>query len=74
MVSLAHAKGEKAARDPWNSVARARHNRDMKKVSEPGLDLLEKYLKQGQNLNGQQKDRWGGEYPLTVLDEAIRKI
>lgn len=73
VVTLAHGKGEKASRDPWNSVARARHNRDIKGASEHGLDLLEKYLKHGANLNNQQKERWGGEYPLTVLDEALRK-
>jgi hypothetical protein len=73
VVTLAHGKGEKASRDPWNSVARARHNRDIKGASEHGLDLLEKYLKNGSNLNNQQKERWGGEYPLTVLDEALRK-
>src|SRR5690606_22075692 len=73
VVTLAHGKGEKASRDPWNSVARARHNRDIKGASANGLDLLEKYLKHGANLNNQQKERWGGEYPLTVLDEALRK-
>ncbi|HEY5393011.1 MAG TPA: hypothetical protein VIJ92_01405 [Ginsengibacter sp.] len=73
VVTLAHGKGEKASRDPWNSVARARHNRDVKGVPELGLDLLEKYLKKGANLNNQQRERWGGEYPLTVLDEALRK-
>ncbi len=74
VVTLAHGKGEKASRDPWNSVARARHNRDVKKAFEPALDILEKYLKAGQNLTGQQKERWGGDYPLTVLNEAINKI
>lgn len=74
VVTLAHGKGEKASRDPWNSVARARHNRDVKNASEPALDILEKYLKTGQNLTGQQKERWGGDYPLTVLNEAISKI
>lgn len=73
VVALAHGKGEKASRDPWNSVARARHNRDVKNAKENGLDLLEKYLKNGANLNNQQKERWGGEYPLTVLDDALRK-
>jgi hypothetical protein len=73
VVTLAHGKGEKASRDPWNSVARARHNRDVKGVAEHGLDLLEKYLKKGTNLNNQQRDRWGGEYNITVLDEALRK-
>jgi hypothetical protein len=72
VVALAHGKGEKASRDPWNSVARARHNRDAKGISEPALDLLEKYLKHGNNLSNQQKDRWAGDFPLTVLLEAIR--
>lgn len=74
IVNLTHAKGEKASRDPWTSVAKARHNRDQKNASEPALDLLEKYLKVGKNLTEQQKERWSGDYPLTVLDEALRKI
>lgn len=74
IVTLAHGKGEKASRDPWNSVARARHNRDVKQGTEYGLDILEKYLKLGNNLNNQQKERWGGDYPLTVLDESLRKV
>lgn len=74
IVNLTHAKGEKASRDPWTSVAKARQNRDEKKASEPALDLLEKYLKYGENLTNQQKKRWSGDYPLTVLDEALRNI
>ncbi|WP_352422267.1 hypothetical protein [Proteiniphilum sp.] len=74
IVSLAHAKGEKASRDPWTSVAKARHNRNEKGASEPALDLLEKYLSVGKNLTLQQKDRWSGDYPVTILDEALRKI
>lgn len=73
IVNLTHAKGEKASRDPWTSVAKARHNRDIKGASELGLDLLEKYLKEGKNLNPSQKERWSGDYPITVLDEALRK-
>ena len=74
IVNLTHAKGEKASRDPWTSVAKARHNRDIKDGSELGLDLLEKYLKDGKNINQSQKERWSGDYPITVLDEALRKI
>lgn len=74
IVNLTHAKGEKASRDPWTSVAKARHNRDIKGGSELGLDLLEKYLKDGKNINQLQKERWSGDYPITVLDEALRKI
>jgi hypothetical protein len=38
------------------------------------LDLLERYLKNGNNINNAQRDRWSGEYPLTVLEEAMRKL
>lgn len=74
IVNLTHAKGEKASRDPWTSVAKARQNRDEKKAAEPALDLLEKYIQYGKNLTSQQKERWSGDYPLTVLDEALRSI
>ena len=74
IVMRAHGKGEKAGRDPWNAVARARHNRDINKGSEPGLDLLEKYLKIGQNITIMESRRWAGAYPLTVLTEAIKRI
>ena len=74
VVTLAHGKGSKASRDDWNAVAHARHNRDAQGKTESGLDLLEKYLKKGRNLTGQQKFRWSGDYPLTVLHEALRKI
>lgn len=74
LVTLAHGKGESASRDHWNTVARARHNREMKSASEPGLDLLEKYLRHGTNLTPAQAGRWSGDYPLTVLDEALKKL
>ncbi len=74
IISLIHAKGEKAGRDKWTAVATARHNRDEKGESEPGLDLLEKYLRNGRNITPEQKERWSGDYPLTVLNEALQKI
>lgn len=74
IVTLTHGKGEKAGRDNWTSVARARHNRDKGKASEPGLDLLEKYLQNGKNLTQSDKEMWAGVYPLTVLDEAAGKV
>ena len=74
IVRLAHGKGEKAGRDQWNTVARARHNRDKNRVSEPALDLLEHYLKSGTNATDDQKTRWGVTFPLSVLDEAMKKI
>ena len=74
IVSLTHGKGEKASRDPWSSVAKARHNRDENGITETGLDLLEKYLKKGKNLTEQQKERWSGDYYITVLDEALKTL
>lgn len=74
IVSLTHGKGEKAAREVWTSVARARYDREENGVPTPGLDLLEAYLIKGRNLSPQQAERWAGDYPLTVLDEAISKI
>jgi hypothetical protein len=74
IVTLAHGKGEKAGRDQWNAVARARHKRDAQGKSESALDLLEAYLKSGLNLTAAQAGRWAGEYPLTVLEEAMKKI
>jgi len=74
IVTLAHGKGEKAGRDQWNAVARARHNRDVNKVAEPALDLLEKYLQSGKNLTSLQKARWSGAFPLSVLEEAMKRV
>jgi hypothetical protein len=74
IVQLAHGKGEKAGRDQWNAIARARHNRDFVGDIEPGLDLLEKYLKKGMNITTEERELWAGEYPLTILQEAIDRI
>ncbi|KQW75247.1 hypothetical protein [Methylibium sp. Root1272] len=72
--SLTHGKGEKAGRDKWTAVARARHNRDENKASEPALDVLEKYLKHGANLTTRQAQLWSGDYPLSVLEEALKRM
>lgn len=72
--SLTHGKGEKAGRDGWTAVARARHNRDENGETESALDLLEKYLANGKNLTEQQSQRWAGDFPLSVLEETLKKI
>ena len=74
IVSRIHAKGEPAGRDGWTAVAKFRYDRDKKGVSAPALDLLEAYLKNGKNLSPQQAERWSGDYPITVLHEALPKI
>jgi len=43
-------------------------------VKEKKLDLLEKYLEKGKNLTEQQKERWSGDYFITVLDEALKTL
>jgi hypothetical protein len=74
IVALAHGKGEKASRDQWNAVARARHNRDANGMSESALDLLEKYLQHGKNVTDRQKALWSGDYPLSVLADAMKRL
>lgn len=74
LIARTHAKGQKAGRSDWPAVATARYAREQLNASEAGLDLLEKYLSSGKNLTPQQAERWAGEYPLTVLNEAIQKI
>ncbi len=73
IVSMTHGKGQLASRDPWESIAKARHNRDMEGKSEPALELFEKYLVSARNYTTDQSERWSGSYPLTVLDEAMKK-
>lgn len=74
IVTLTHGKGEKAGRDKWQAIARSRHNRDATGASEPALDLLEKYIKHGQNITAERKQRWSGDYPLTVLEEVMKRL
>ncbi len=74
IVTLAHGKAEKAGKDQWNAVARARHNRDGKRKNEYALDLLEEYLSKGKNLTARHSACWVGDYPLTVLEEAMQRI
>lgn len=74
IVRLAHGKGEKAGRDQWNAVARARHNRDQNGSPEPALDLLEKYLASSKHVTSSQKARWAGVFPLSILAEALKKL
>jgi hypothetical protein len=74
VVGLLHAKEEPASRANWTAVARARYNRDTRKIDDPSLYLLEAYIKNGKNITPQQAERWSGDYPLTVLEDALPKI
>ena len=72
LIARIHAKGEAAGRVKWSSVATARYGRDKLNNKETGLDLLESYLEKGRNLSQTQKEEWSGDFPLSVLDEALR--
>ena len=74
IVTLAHGKGQKAGRSNWTAVARARHSRDKSGATEPALDLLEAYLADGKNCTSHQAQQWAGDYPLTVLAEAMKRL
>ena len=74
LVRLTHGRGESAGRLNWEAIARSRFNRDVAKGNEPGLDLLETYLENAKKLTDEERERWGGDYPLTVLDEALQKV
>lgn len=74
VVTLAHGKGEKAGRDKWSAVARARHNRDANKAQESALDILEKYILHSENVSKAEVKKWAGDFPLTVLDEAMPRL
>jgi hypothetical protein len=74
IVAMTHGKAQLAGRDMWRAVARARHNRDKNGASEPGLDVLEKFLAKTSDLSATQVNQWGGDYPVTVLDEALKNL
>lgn len=74
VISRIHGKNDKTGRDNWESIARARHNRDKNGGSEPELDLLEKFLQASTELSGDQKLRWEGQYPISVLEEALKRV
>lgn len=73
-ITRIHGKADKAGRSKWPPVAKARHNKLISPLGEPALDLLEAYLQAGKNLTQHQKEHWAGDFPLTVLNEAIQKL
>ncbi|MHB1156941.1 MAG: hypothetical protein ACYC26_08890 [Phycisphaerales bacterium] len=74
IIAMTHGLDAKAGRDNWVAIAKARHHREENAANEPGLDILEQYLKVGSNLTQNQKEHWGGDYPLSVLDDSMPKI
>jgi hypothetical protein len=73
IVSRVHAKLDPASRVKWESIAKARFNRDIGE-QEPGLDLFDKFLSHSKDLTQTQAQKWAGDYPITVLDAAIQKL
>ncbi len=74
IVSLVHGKGQRASRDPWEAIAKARYNRDENGKNEPGLTVLDKYISLKNPLSDEEVIEWSGNYPISILDEALKKI
>lgn len=73
-ISLIHGKAEKASRDTWKAIAKARFSRNINKKEELGLDLFDKYLNNNFEISDAQKKKWSGVFPITILDEVLPKI
>ena len=73
-ISLIHGKAEKASRDTWKAIAKARFSRNINKKEELGLDLFDKYLINNFEISDNQKKKWSGVFPITILDEVLPKI
>lgn len=74
IVSRTHGKGDDASRDDWTAVATARHNRGKNGGTEIALDLLEAYLQHSRNVSTTLREKWSGDYPITVLEELLPKL
>ena len=73
-ISLIHGKAEKASRDTWKAIAKARFSRNINKKEELGLDLFDKYLNNNFEISDAQKKKWSGVFPITILDEILPKL
>lgn len=73
IVARIHAKGDSAARNPWEAIGKARQNRS-EGNREPALDLLEKVLEINNIVTPEEKYQWLLNYPLTILQEILPKI
>lgn len=73
IVSRVHAKLDPASRVRWESIAKARFNRDIG-MQELGLDLFDKFLSHSKDLTQTQAQKWAGDFPITILDAAIQKL
>ncbi len=73
-ISLIHGKAEKASRDAWKAIAKARFARNINKKEELGLDLFDKYLNNNFEISDAQKKKWSGVFSITILDEVLPKI
>lgn len=74
IVSRVHGAVEAASRVGWGSIAKARFNRDNNQQSEPGLDLFEKFLANTKEISPITAQLWAGSYPITILDEALKRV
>ncbi len=73
IVARIHAKGDAAARNPWEAIGKARQSRS-EGNREPALDLLEKVLEIDNIVTPEERYQWLLNYPLTILQEILPKI
>lgn len=74
LVSRTHARDEPAGRKEWPAIAKTRFDRDAKGNGSVALDLVEKWLSCGENLQDSEVLKWGGEFGITILDEVLPKL
>lgn len=74
LVSRIHARDEPAGRKEWPAIAKTRFDKDAHGKASLALDLVEKWLRIGENLEGEEALKWGGEYSITVLKEALHRL
>ncbi|WP_339096237.1 hypothetical protein WDJ50_02800 [Deinococcus sp. VB142] len=72
IIELTHAKSESASRDNWSAISRARHSY-ANGGKEYGYVLISKFMKDSTKLKADTKIRWSGEYPISVLDDIMKK-
>ena len=73
IVARIHAKGDSAARRPWEAIGKARQSRS-EGNRESALDLLEKVLEINNIVAPEERYQWLLNYPLTILQEILPKI
>jgi len=74
IITRIHGKSLGEGRVRWEAIAIARHDRDVNKNSQPVLDILESFLNSSTECTKNESSAWTGDYPLSVLAEALTGV